>query len=129
MELEEATKILKNIKNSYIDILYKKEIRAIKTVLQELEYVKNGEQKAMEILKQNSIGRYKKEENGTISYIIAVEDFKKILNLIDTQEIELKNSIPKKKIEKLIDDLYGDDNTIYGTIRIIEMLKELMEDK
>ena len=129
MELEEETKILKNIKNSYIDILYKKEIRAIKTVLQELEYVKNGEQKAMEILKQNSIGRYKKEENGTISYIIAVEDFKKILNLIDTQEIELKNSIPKKKIEKLIDDLYGDDNTIYGTIRIIEMLKELMEDK
>ena len=41
----------------------------------------------------------------------------------------IENSIPKKKIEKLIDDLYADDNTTYGTIRIIEMLKELLEDK
>ena len=60
------------------------------------------------------------------SYMEKDEDEKEA---IETVLQELKNSIPKKKIEKLIDDLYGDDNTIYGTIRIIEMLKELLEDK
>ena len=59
-------------------------------------------------------------------------EFEDIMKIVETIEIvlqALENSIPKKKIEKLIDDLYGDENTIYGTIRIIEMLKELLEDK
>ena len=115
MELEEAIKLCENLINCLgtglakfgetIDLGSKDigYIQAIETVLKEIEYVKNDEQKAMEILKQNSIGRYKKEENGTISHIIAVEDFKKILHLIDTQEIKLKNSIPKKKIENEIE--------------------------
>ena len=56
-------------------------------------------------------------------------ELKENKGIIEQLTYTIQNSIPKKKIEKLIDDLYGDDNTIYGTIRIIEMLKELLEDK
>ena len=69
------------------------------------------EKKAIEILRQNSIGRF--EEDGYILKSIAVEDFKKILNLINnlykenlTLKYNEKNEvIPVKKIEEKIDEL------------------------
>ena len=111
MELEEAIEYLKKIAKEYKtygdldnpefeDIM--KIAEAIETVLQELKYKDEQIEKLYNDCKE-------------------LEDYK--------DEYEKGNLIPKKKIEKLIDDLYGDENTIYGTIRIIEMLKELLEDK
>ena len=127
MKLEEAIKYLNSIKNN--DFFDK---QAIETVLKEIEYVKNDKEKAMEILRENSIGRYKRDVNGIETYIIAVEDLKKILNLIDTQEIKLKNSIPKKKIEDKIQEcedniINGIDSSYYLHQKII--LQKLLEDK
>lgn len=66
-----------------------------------------------------------------------IEEYNNLKSRIDVLKTDIEEksfqinclSVSKSKIEKLIDDLYADDNTTYGTIRIIEMLKELMEDK
>ena len=144
-ELEEAIAKLQDVKEFWINYNYATEegkkslienAKAIETVLQVLKNNKNKEKEAMEILKKNSIGRYKNEKNGEISHIIAVEDFKRILNLIERQEEQLKNSIPKKKIEDKIKDIekfrlnkkdyYKNDYFINCEIRL---LQELLEDK
>ncbi len=133
MELEKAINRLKHASG-----LGYENHEALETVLEALEDNKNTEEKAMKILKENSIGRYKKEENGEITHIIAVEDFKKILHLIERQQEQINElktkSIPKKKIEdeiKLITD--RDDFDYVGTewreSEVVDFLKELLVDK
>ena len=144
MELEEAINRLEDLKliyeqQSILMSKYKDSYllnkQAIETVLKEIEYIKNDKEKAMEILRENSIGKYKRDVNGIETYIIVVEDFKKILNLIDTQEIKLKNSIPKKKIEDKIiywNKRLNEDERLDWILRdksIINELQELLEDK
>ena len=88
-------------------------------------------EEAVKILQETQDSYLKDELDLAIEAVLqALESYKERYELAIEQNIkDYKNSIPKKKIEKLIDDLYGDDNTIYGTIRIIEMLQELLEDK
>ncbi len=112
MELEEAIKILKDdnkvyklnkLLNDTLNIECPKYYQAIEVVLEAL----TDAQKQY----QEGYLRGRKEEE------------KEMLKVIKMHYIE------RKKIEKLIDNLYADDNTTYGTIRIIEMLQELLEDK
>ena len=62
------------------------------------------------------------------------EDTKKIANAIETILQELKNSIPTKKIEYLLEEVYTDEGIGYeldkdekpGAVRV---LRNLLEDK